>query len=248
MNETRLPTSSGRTPRLFVGAPLAAGAAVTLAPPAAHYLTTVLRLGDGADVLAFDDETGEWQARLVRERKSARLEIITRVRPREAVPDLWLCAAPLKKGRIDWLAEKACELGVARLVPTLTRHSITEKVKPERLRAHMVEAAEQCGRTALPELAQAVPLGELLAAWPADRRLVFCDEAGGLAAREALRACPAPAAILIGPEGGFSAEERAAIRAVAGAIPVALGPRILRADTAAVTAVSLWMAENGDWR
>ena len=239
--------SNGRVPRLFVDAALAAGAVVELPPPSAHYLVNVLRLGDGAEVFAFDDRTGEWRARLVLAKRRASLAAECMTRPRDTVPDLWLCAAPLKKGRIDWLAEKACELGVARLWPVITRRSVVERPKLERLRAHMVEAAEQCGRTALPELAEPVTLPALLAGWPEGRSLYCCDETGGVPMLEAAAARPGPAAILIGPEGGFTADERQAIQSLAAAVPVSLGPRILRADTAAAAAVALWMAVAGDW-
>jgi 16S rRNA (uracil1498-N3)-methyltransferase len=164
---------------------------------------------------------------------------------REAVPDLWLVAAPLKKGRVDWMAEKACELGVARYVPVITRRTVVDKLNLDRLRAHMIEAAEQCGRTALPQVAEAVKLPALLRDWPADRALYFADELGGVAARDAIR--PGPAAILIGPEGGFDDDERAAIRALPQAVGMGLGPRILRADTAAAAAIAVWMAVAGDW-
>ena len=163
------------------------------------------------------------------------------------VPDLWLCAAPLKKGRVDWMAEKACELGVARFVPVVTRRAVVDKPNTQRLRAHMIEAAEQCGRTALPELAEPVKLAALLRDWPESRALFFADEMGGAPAAEAMRARTGPAAILIGPEGGFDDAERAAIRALSQAIGVTLGPRILRADTAAAAAVAVWMAAAGDW-
>ena len=165
---------------------------------------------------------------------------------RELVPDLWLLTAPIKKGRIDWIIEKACELGVARIVPVLTQRTIVDKINPDRLSAHMIEAAEQCGRTALPELAEMVKLTAMLANWPADRTLIFADEAGGAPMAEAIT--PGPAAILIGPEGGFTDDERAAIRAHPAARGVSLGPRILRADTAVVAAITLWMAIAGDWR
>ncbi len=163
------------------------------------------------------------------------------------MPDLWLCAAPIRKGRIDWVAEKACELGVARLVPVLTRRTVVDRLNLERLRAHMIEAAEQCGRTALPELAEPAKLAALLEGWPAERALFFADETGGAPALEAMRARPGPAAILIGPEGGFDQPEREAIRALPQAVGIALGPRILRADTAAAAAVALWMGAAGDW-
>lgn len=235
------------TPRLFVDRALAPGP-LTIEGPPAHYLVNVMRAKPGDPVKLFDDVTGEWISTVADvRRRDLTLEVADRLRPRETVPDLWLCAAPLKKGRIDWMAEKACELGVARLVPVVTRRSVVETPKLARLRAHMIEAAEQCGRTALPELAEPVKLAALLAGWPDGRTLYFADEEGGAPAAAAM-ARGGPAAILIGPEGGFDAEERAAVRALAGAVPIGLGPRILRADTAAAAAVALWMATAGDWR
>jgi 16S rRNA (uracil1498-N3)-methyltransferase len=234
-------------PRLFVDQPLAEGGEVVLDGTQTNYLVSVLRLKSGATVLCFDDRTGEWAAELtVSGRRDARLRIVRHLREREPVPDLWLLAAPIKRGRIDWLAEKACELGVSRIVPVLTRRTVVDRLNPERLRAHMVEAAEQCGRTALPALAEPVRLPDLLAAWPAKRALLFADETGGPPLAGAVR--PGPAAVLIGPEGGFHPEEREAIRACPAAVPIGLGPRILRAETAALAAVTLWMAAAGDWR
>jgi 16S rRNA (uracil1498-N3)-methyltransferase len=234
-----------QVPRLFVAGPLAVGAAVSLEGGQVHYLGGVLRLREGAPVWLCDDMTGEWDARVAAVgRKRIELVVEALRRPREAVADLWLCAAPIKGARWEWVAEKACELGVARLVPVLTERTVVRQVNAARLRAHMIEAAEQCGRTALPELADAVTLPELLAGF-GGRRLVFADEDGREAVRE-MAAAAAPAAVLIGPEGGFSDGERAAIRRVAGAVPVSLGPRILRADTAAVAAVALWQAFAGD--
>ncbi|HZF94502.1 MAG TPA: RsmE family RNA methyltransferase, partial [Allosphingosinicella sp.] len=154
-----------------------------------------------------------------------------------------LLFAPIKRGRIDWLIEKATELGAARLVPVLTQRTIVDRLNLDRLRARAVEAAEQCERTALPELAEPQKLDQILRAWPAGRTLFFADEAGG----EPFAPAPGPAAILIGPEGGFTDAERAAVRALPLAQPVSLGPRILRADTAAIAAMSLWMAAAGDW-
>jgi 16S rRNA (uracil1498-N3)-methyltransferase len=236
------------TPRLFVDRPLAAGP-LSLDGPPAHYLVQVMRLKPRDPVALFDDRTGEWLATVTSAAKrELLLEIGEMLRPREEVPDLWLCAAPLKKGRVDWLAEKACELGVARLVPVLTRRTVVDKLNTERLRAHLIEAAEQCGRTALPQLAEPVKLSTLLRDWPAERALFFADETGGLPALDAMGTHPGPAAILIGPEGGFDPAERDMIRALPQAIGIALGPRILRADTAAAAAVSLWMAAAGDWR
>ena len=207
-----------------------------------------MRIKAGDPVKLFDDVTGEWLgvANTVN-RRDIVLDVSERLRPREPVPDLWLCAAPLKKGRIDWVAEKACELGVARLVPVITRRSVVERPKTERLRAHMVEAAEQCDRTALPELAEPAKLDALLRDWPAERTLFFADELGGVSAAGAMAARTGPAAILIGPEGGVDDAERDAIRALSQAGGIGLGPRILRADTAACAAVSIWMAVTGDW-
>lgn len=235
------------TPRLFIDQELTPGP-FHIEGPAAHYLISVMRLKTGDPVKLFDDRTGEWIgiASNVGKRNLI-VDITERLREREAVPDLWLCAAPLKKGRIDWMAEKACELGVASLVPVVTRRAVVEKPKVDRLRAHMIEAAEQCGRTALPKLAETVKLSSLLAEWPEDRVLFFADETGGASALDVMRQHRGPAAILIGPEGGFDAAEREAIRALPQAIGITLGPRILRADTAAAAAASLWMAAAGDW-
>jgi 16S rRNA (uracil1498-N3)-methyltransferase len=236
------------TPRLFVDQPLAPGA-LTLDGAQAHYLVSVMRMKAGDPVKLFDGATGEWLGVVTQvARRDVTLDVRDRLAPLEPVPDLWLCAAPLKKGRVDWMAEKACELGAARLVPVVTHRTVVDKPNTERLRAHMVEAAEQCGRTAVPDVADPVKLAALLRDWPAERHLFFADELGGAPAAPAMRAAPGPAAILIGPEGGFDDDERAAIRALPQAIGVALGPRILRADTAAAAAIALWMASAGDWR
>lgn len=234
-------------PRLFVEAELVPGE-IRIDGAQAHYLISVMRLKPGEVVKLFDDRTGEW-AGVARQigKRDLTLEVTDRLREREAVPDLWLCAAPIRKGRIDWIAEKACELGVDRLMPVLTRRSVVDKLNLDRLRAHMIEAAEQCGRTALPALDDMAKLPALLRDWPMGRTLFFADEAGGVPAIEAMRARPGPAAILIGPEGGFDDAEREAIRAHPQTVGIALGPRILRADTAAAAAVALWMAATGDW-
>ena len=233
-------------PRLYVEQPLAAGTALTLEGPQANYLSAVMRLAAGAKVKLFDNESGEWLAEIVEAgKKRVTLRTIQHLREREPVPDLWLLFAPIKRGRIDWIAEKATELGVARLVPVITQRTIVERTNSDRLFAHMVEAAEQCERTALPQLAEPQKLQALLRDWPEERTLLFADENGGAPLFDAAE--PGPAAILIGPEGGFTEEERTAIRAVPQAKPVSLGPRILRADTAAAAAVALWMAAAGDW-
>lgn len=237
------------TPRLFVGRRIEDGAEIVVDGGQAHYLVSVMRLRPGGIVKLFDDLTGEWLAEAVAVGKR---DLVLRatgfLRPREDVPDLWLCAAPIKRGRIDWVAEKASELGVARLIPVLTRRTVVDRVNGDRLRAHMIEAAEQCERTALPALDPLTRLADLLGSWSLERRLFFADEEGGAPIAEAIAANPGPAALLIGPEGGFDDEERAAIRSTAGAVPVSLGSRILRADTAAVAAIAIWMATAGDWR
>ncbi len=235
------------TPRLFVDETLAPGPRRIDGPPA-HYLLQVMRLKVGDPVKLFDDATGEWLATVAAAgKRDLTVDVTARLRPREPVSDLWLCAAPLKKGRVDWLAEKACELGVDRLVPVVTRRTVVDKPNTDRLRAHMVEAAEQCDRTALPSVADPVKLPALLRDWPDTRALFFADEAGGAPALDAMRAHPGPAAILVGPEGGFDDDERALVRAHPRAVGISLGPRILRADTAAAAAISLWMAAAGDW-
>jgi 16S rRNA (uracil1498-N3)-methyltransferase len=233
-------------PRLYVDQILSDGLTLTLDGPQANYLGAVLRLGAGAQVKLFDDRTGEWLGEVVEAgKKRLTLRLAAHLREREPVPDLWLLFAPIKRGRIDWIAEKASELGVARLVPVLTQRTIIDRVNTERLLAHAIEAAEQCERTALPEMAEPQKLAPLLRDWPENRTLLFADEQGGEPLSQVATA--GPAAILIGPEGGFTEEERAAIRALPQAKPVSLGPRILRADTAAVAAISLWMAAAGDW-
>jgi 16S rRNA (uracil1498-N3)-methyltransferase len=234
---------------LFVDEPLREGAVLTLGDAPANYLGNVLRLQPGAQVKLFDNRTGEWLAQITDVAKKRITLVATRLlRPREPVPDIWLVFAPIKKGRIDWLIEKATEVGAARLVPAITQRTIVDKLNLDRLRAHTVEAAEQCERTALPELAEPVKLAALLRAWPAERTLFFADENGGEPFAAAAAGTTGPAAILIGPEGGFTPDEAAAIRALPQARPVSLGPRVLRAETAAVAALSVWMAATGDWR
>jgi 16S rRNA (uracil1498-N3)-methyltransferase len=235
-------------PRLFIDQPLADGMELRIEGGQAHYLLSVMRLKAGGTVKLFDDRTGEWLGEVAAvAKRDLIVRIIAKLRDREAVPDLWLCAAPIKRGRIDWVAEKASELGVARLVPVGTRRAVVDRLNIDRLRARMIEAAEQCERTALPELAGMLPLGALLRDWPAERALYFADEEGGTPMLEAVRGRGGPAAILIGPEGGFDPAERDAIRALPAAVGVSLGPRILRAETAALAAVSVWMAAAGDW-
>lgn len=238
--------------RLYVDAPLAAGQAVALTPPQAHYLFAVMRLGPGAELLLFDGRSGEWRAEVAEAgRKRGLLVARERTRPLRPPPDLWLLFAPLKKARTDLIVEKAVELGAARIVPVQTEHTNAERIRPDKLRAHAIEAAEQCGATFVPELAGLERLEKLLARWPAERRILWADESPDAAppALAALgQAAPGPWAILVGPEGGFSEAEKARLRAAAFVTPVSLGPRILRADTAAAAALTLWQAALGDWR
>ena len=235
------------TPRLFVDQPLADRMALALDGAQANYLANVMRLKPGDPVRLFDDRTGEWLGEVTElTKRSVALRLVSQLREREAVPDLWLLFAPIKKGPIDWLVEKATELGVARLQPVVTQRTIVERTNIERLRAHTIEAAEQCDRTALPELAEPVKLAALLKSWGDARTLIFADEAGGIPLAEIAK--PGSAAILIGPEGGFTSDERALIRATPGAVGASLGPRILRAETAAAAAIAAWMCLAGDWR
>ena len=235
-------------PRLFVSGPLAEGLSVSIEGPQAHYLTRVMRVGAGDGVVLCDDITGEWAARVeaVGKRDLA-LSCVSLLRAREAVPDFTLCAALLKKDRFDLVLEKACELGVARIQPVLTRRCVADKLNLDRARAQLTEAAEQCARTALPTLAEPVSLAALLRGWDSSRTLFFADETGGEPAAQAYAAASGPAALLTGPEGGFDPAEREAIRALAQARPISLGPRILRGETATIAGIALWMGLSGDW-
>lgn len=251
--------------RLHVDHPLAKGQAVPLSEGQAHYLTGVMRLAVGDPILLFNGRDGEWQASLtVAGKRGAIATCETQTRPQRMPPDLWLLFAPIKKARTDFIVEKAVELGVARILPVQTRHTNSERIRQDRLQAHAVEAAEQCGATFVPEVADLAPLDRVLRDWPLGRALLWCDEAtagasppprgegmgveGPAASAVASPMPPAPAAILIGPEGGFSAEESQRLRARPDVVALSLGPRILRADTAAVAAITLWQAACGDWR
>ena len=235
-------------PRLFVEGPLADGAAVRIEGNQAHYLARVMRAGAGDIVILCDDATGEWAAEVAEAgKRELTLRLVERLRPREQVPDFWLCAALLKKDRFDLVLEKATELGVRCVQPVLARRCVADKLNPDRARALMTEAAEQCARTALPELAGPVKLDALLRDWGAERALFFADELGGEPAAAAFAAHAGPAALLLGPEGGFDDAERDAVRALPQARPISLGPRILRGETAASAGTALWMAGAGDW-
>jgi 16S rRNA (uracil1498-N3)-methyltransferase len=237
--------------RLFVEPPLAEGARIPCSPEQASYLRSVLRLNDGDEILIFNGRDGEWRARLSAEgKRGASLEAVSRTRPQAGGPDLHYLFAPLKRARLDYMVQKATEMGVARLVPVITRHTVAERVNGERMRANAIEAAEQCGILRVPEIADPIKLTALLQTWDADRTLIFCDEsaqqANPLAALATLK--PGPLAVLVGPEGGFSPDERDMIRAVPQSVAISLGPRIMRADTAAVAALALVNAARGDWR
>jgi len=235
--------------RLFVPDDLEAGIAFDASPDHAHYLLHVLRMAEGAELLAFNGRQGEWLARIAaRTKKSIRLEPVEQIRPQPAAPDLWYCFAPLKVGRQDYLIQKAVEMGAGVLQPVLTQHT-QGKITTERIRANAIEAAEQCGVLAVPEARDAQKLDRLLAGWDKSRRLIFCDE-------DSATNNPLPAlrelkekslALLVGPEGGFSDDERKMLRALPCVTAIPLGPRILRADTAAVAALAVIQATVGDW-
>ena len=234
-------------PRLFVRQPLSEGAAVELDPAQANYVGKVMRLGEGAELLLFDGDSGEWLARIAEAgKKRMMLAVKRRTREPESIPDVWLAFAPVKRAQTDWLVEKATELGVARLLPVMTHRTIVERVKLERLEAITIEAAEQCGRTRLPDIAEPQPLAALLAERDRDRKLYFADENGGQPAADSF--ISGPALLLTGPEGGFTEEERGAIRSAPNSVAISLGPRILRAETAALAALSAFMTVAGDWR
>jgi len=233
--------------RLFVEAPLGAGDCVSVEGKQAHYLATVMRMSTGDQLLLFNGVSGEWLAEVIEAgRKRVTLVVREATRTQEAVLDLALAFAPIKKGRVDWLVEKAVELGVARLQPVITQRTIVDRLNLERMRSHIVEAAEQCGRTSLATIDEAVKFDAFLRGLDGSRALYFADESGGAPAAGAF--IRGPATILIGPEGGFTSEEATAVRAMPTATAISLGPRILRAETAALAAVAAWMAAVGDWR
>lgn len=237
--------------RLFVEADLAAGAAVELATAQAHYLRTVMRHEPGDEIALFNGRDGEWAAHLATlERGRASAVADQALRPQADGPDVRLLFAPVKRGPLDLIVQKATELGVAALWPVETRRTIVERVNLDRLRAIAVEAAEQCGRLTIPDIRAPQALDEALAGWPGERPLLLCDETG--AAPPIARALGGlgrgPAAFVIGPEGGFSETELDRLRGLPFVTPVALGPRILRAETAALAALACWQALCGDWR
>lgn len=235
--------------RLYVDQPLGEGQTVPLDRDQSNYLFNVMRLGVGDAVSVFNGRDGEWRGEVAEAGKRAGVLSCTgQSAPQMDPPDLWLLFAPIKKARTDFIVEKATEMGARRIVPVQTDYTNSDRVRVDRLQAHCVEAAEQCGGTFVPHVADLTRLDAVLNNWPEGRRLMFCDEAlvGGSAGLPPDAA--GPWAILIGPEGGFSDGERTKLRALEFACPVALGPRILRADTAAVAAMTLWQDALGDWR
>jgi 16S rRNA (uracil1498-N3)-methyltransferase len=243
-----------RSQRLFLRAPLAEGVRVALDRAQSNYLVNVLRLRAGAEVRVFNGRGGEWQANLVEEgRRSFRLDVVELVRPQMPPADLDFLFVPVKQARLDYMVEKAVEMGVGRLRPVLSQHSQVTRVNNDRMEAHAIEAAEQCGVLSVPDISALQPLANVIDSWPEDdqgRRLVFCDEGHEVADPVSILSSlgPSPLAVLVGPEGGFSEGERQLLRAQSFVTPVPLGPRILRADTAAVAALALVQAVLGDWR
>jgi 16S rRNA (uracil1498-N3)-methyltransferase len=246
----------GRSQRVFVDLPLTAGTALPCSPDQANYLLNVLRLGAGAGVLVFNGRDGEWSARLIPgkggpgKRGQCSLSVETQTRAQQQGPDVEYLFAPLKHARLDYMVQKAAELGVAALRPVFTRRTVAGRVNLDRMRANAIEAAEQCGVLWVPKTCEPERLDKVLDDWPESRALIFCDEAAPVAAPiAALSAVPrGPLAVLIGPEGGFDADERARLIGRPSVYPISLGPRIMRADTAAVAALALVNAVLGDWR
>lgn len=235
--------------RLCVDQPLGAGQSVQLTEAQAHYLFSVMREGPGTRLLAFNGHDGEWLAEVAEAGKRKGVLICReQTRPQSAPPDLWLVFAPIKKARTDFIVEKAVELGVAHLVPVQTAFTNSDRLRRDKAEAHIREAAEQCGAVCLPTLSDPVSLTRILANWDPARRILWADESRAGAAQTLAGAAPGPWAILIGPEGGFSASERDTLRALPFVLPMSLGPRILRAETAALAAITLWQAQFGDWK
>jgi 16S rRNA (uracil1498-N3)-methyltransferase len=252
-----MPRYDFRTPRLFVDAPLSQGAALPLDRGQMNYLVNVLRLDEGDGVLVFNGRDGEWRTRLaLAGKKTAKLEVVELAREQTPPGDLHYVFAPLKHARLDYLVQKAVEMGVSHLRPVITRYTQSERLNLARVRANAIEAAEQCGILTIPEIAAPMPLDKFVRDWIPDRLLVFCDEDAPVKhpvealseGRDDVLIGPSPVTLLVGPEGGFAEDERIALLELPNMVRLALGPRILRADTAAVAALALIQAALGDWR
>jgi 16S rRNA (uracil1498-N3)-methyltransferase len=246
-----MPDYDFSAPRLFVDATLGEGQAVPLERDQSNYLGNVLRLAAGDAVLVFNGRDGEWQAEIVGRKRPDGLVVRSRTRPQDHLPDLTYVFAPLKHARLDYMVQKAVEMGASRLQPVITRHTQVSRINGERMRANVIEAAEQCGILSLSEVKDPMPLERFLGQRAPERLLVFCDEAADLAdPAAALRGVEGPIAgidLLIGPEGGFAEEERTLLLRQSRLVRLALGPRILRADTAAVAALAVIQSTLGDW-
>jgi 16S rRNA (uracil1498-N3)-methyltransferase len=245
-----MPEFDFRAPRLFVDAPLHEGASIALERNQGNYLGNVLRLSAGDNILVFNGRDGEWQAAIEGRKRPDGLVILTQTRPQDRLPDIAYVFAPLKHARLDYMVQKAVEMGAARLQPVVTRHTQVSRVNGERMRANVIEAAEQCGILSLADVAEPIALDRFLGKRDAARLLVFCDEASDVAGPiQVLQAAQAAGIdVLIGPEGGFAEEERTLLLRQPNTLRLSLGPRILRADTAGVAALALVQAALGDWR
>jgi 16S rRNA (uracil1498-N3)-methyltransferase len=248
LNEQELTEVGGKT-RLYFTADLGAGVAVALDEGQAHYLLHVLRAKSGNLVSLFNGRDGEWLAEISQAgKRGVTASCRKQTQPQAQTPDIWLVFAPVKKTPADYLVQKATELGASVLLPVFTRRTIVSRINQERMLANAIEAAEQSGRLSVPDVREGVAFDRLLVSWPKERRLFFCDEGGDAKPlAEAVRGTTGPAAILTGPEGGFDPAERAALRALPFVTPVTLGPRILRADTAALASLAIWQSVGGDW-
>ena len=242
-------TEAGGKTRLYVTGDLGAAMTVALDEGQAHYLLHVLRAKAGDRVLLFNGRDGEWLAQIAQAgKRGVTAACLKQTQVQAGVPDIWLAFAPVKKTPSDYLVQKAVELGASCLLPVFTRRTIVARINEERMAANAIEAAQQSARLSVPDIRAGVSLEKLLASWPQDRRLLFCDEGGDAKPlAEAARNVNGPAAILTGPEGGFDTGEREMLRALPFVTPVTLGPRILRADTAALAALAVWQSVSGDW-
>jgi 16S rRNA (uracil1498-N3)-methyltransferase len=243
-------TEAGGKTRLYVTPDLGTNMAVSLGEAQTHYLLHVLRAKPGNRVLLFNGRDGEWLAEIMEAgKRGVTVTCLKQTEPQRQTPDIWLAFAPVKKTPSDYLVQKAVELGVSVLQPVFTRRTIVSRINEERMAANAIEAAEQSALLSVPQIRESVSLEKLLASWPQERRLLFCDEGGDAKAmtQAARESRGGPTAVLTGPEGGFDPAERAALRALPFVVPVTLGPRILRADTAALAALAVWQSVGGDW-